>query len=265
MFPLIWVLVAAAAALGVLALPYVATQLLRGLETHPPLPDPACLDDVGAIVVLGGDFFGHAPEMGGDTVGPLTLQRLHYAARLHRQSNVPLLLTGGVIGRNGRPLAESMAQVLTQDFNRTARWLDRSSRNTRENARHSRTSLQPHGIQRICLVTHGWHMVRAKRAFVDEGFDVLPAPTLCVAKPAPLLRDFIPGVTAFCRSLLALREWVACAWYVALAWREKARGARSAADAPIGDVEAEVAYVGTSPPTASCMNAIARSKPGSDE
>jgi hypothetical protein len=36
-------------------------------------------------------------------------------------------------------------------------------------------------------------MVRARKAFVRQGFDVVPAPTLCVAKPAPLLRDFIPG------------------------------------------------------------------------
>ena len=49
-----------------------------------------------------------------------------------------------------------------------------------------------------------------------------PAPTLCVAKPAPLLRDFIPGVTALSRSLLALREWCARAWYAALVWRERA-------------------------------------------
>jgi len=262
---LIWALLAAAAALGVLALPYIATQLLRGLEAHQPLRDPAQLDGVGAIVVLGGDFVGHAPEMGGETVGPLTLQRLHYAARLHRQSNVPLLLAGGVIGRNGRPLAESMARVLAQDFNRTAQWLDRSSRNTRENAQHSRVSLNPHGIHRICLVTHGWHMVRAREAFVRQGFDVVPAPTLCVAKPAPLLRDFIPGVTALSRSLLALREWCARAWYAALAWRERASADPSGSDASIPEVETEVAYVATSSPATSRMNAIARSKPGSDE
>src|SRR5258706_15566510 len=113
---MIWLLLAGAVALGVLALPYVATQLLRSLEAHQPLSDLGALDGVGAIVVLSGDYIDHAPEMGGGTVGPLTLQRLHYTARLHRVSGVPLLLTGGVIGRNGRPLAECMAQVLDQDF-----------------------------------------------------------------------------------------------------------------------------------------------------
>jgi uncharacterized SAM-binding protein YcdF (DUF218 family) len=234
---MIWLLVAAAVALGILALPYVATQLLRALETHQPLCDLTKLDGVGAIVVLGGDFFGHAPEMGGETVGSLTLQRLHYAAWLHRRSNVPLFVSGGVIGRNGRPLAESMAQVLAQDFNRPAKWLDRTSRNTRENAQQSRASLNPQGIHRICLVTHGWHMVRARNAFVQQGFDVVPAPTLCVAKPAPLLRDFVPGATALSRSLLALREWCARAWYAALGWRDIAGAPAPEADVPVRKAE----------------------------
>lgn len=262
---MIWLLLAAAVAVGVLALPYVATQLLRGLEAHQPLRDLAQLDGVGAIVVLGGDFVGHAPEMGGETVGSLTLQRLHYAARLHRHSDVPLFVSGGVIGRNGRSLAESMARVLAQDFNRPAKWLDRTSRNTRENAQQSKASLNPQGIYRICLVTHGWHMVRARNAFVQQGFDVVPAPTLCVAKPAPLLRDFIPGVTALSRSLLALREWCARAWYAALAWRDVAAAATSEADAPVRKAETQVAYVAPSSPAASRMKSIARSNPGSDE
>jgi len=210
---MIWLLLAGAATLGVLALPYVATQLMRSLETYQPLSDLVALDGVGAIVVLSGDFIGHAPEMGGATVGPLTLQRLHYAARLHRGSGVPLLLTGGA------QLVECMARVLDQDFSRTARWLERSSRNTHQSAANSRALLRPLGIDKICLVTHGFHMVRARRAFVQQGFDVIAAPTLCLAKPAPLLRDFVPGHTALSRSLLALREWCARARYAAFAWR----------------------------------------------
>jgi hypothetical protein len=53
------------------------------------------------------------------------------------------------------------------------------------------------------------------------------------------------------------------AWYAALAWRESA--GPSSSDAPIREIETDVAYVGTSSPTASRMNAIARSNPGSDE
>jgi len=263
---MIWLLLAGAVTLGVLALPYVAAQLLRSLEAHQPLSDvAAALEGVGAIVVLSGDFTDYAPELGGSTVGPLTLQRLHYAARLHRDSGVPLLLTGGVIGRNRRPLAEYMAQVLDEDFSRPARWLERGSRSTRENARNTRALLQPLGIDRICLVTHGFHMVRARRAFVQQGFDVVAAPTLCVAKPAPLLRDFIPGHTALSRSLIALREWCARAWYAVFAWRDGARAGLFSRVSPVDHLQRDVAYVGAPPPSTSRMKEMTRLNPGSDE
>jgi uncharacterized SAM-binding protein YcdF (DUF218 family) len=243
-----WLLFAGAVTLGVLALPYIAAQLLRSLEADQPLSDLAALDGVGAIVVLSGDFIDYAPELGGSTVGPLTLQRLHYATRLHRDSGVPLLLTGGVIGRNRRPLAEYMAHVLDQDFSRPVRWLERSSRSTRENARNTRALLRPLGIDRICLVTHGFHMARARKAFVQQGFDVVAAPTLCVAKPAPLPRDFIPGHTALSRSLIALREWCARGWYAVLAWRDSTRGALFSHVSPVNHFERDVVTSARRPP-----------------
>lgn len=262
---MIWLLLLSAAILLVLALPYVAAQLLRSLEAHQPLSDLTALNGIGAIVVLSGDFVDHAPEMGGSTVGPLTLQRLHYAARLQCESGAPLLVTGGVIGRNRRPLADYMAQVLDQDFNRPVQWLERSSSSTRENARHSRAILRPLGIDRICLVTHGFHMVRARSAFVQQGFDVVAAPTLCLAKPAPLLRDFIPGHTALSRSLMALREWCARAWYAAFDWRNSTHTDLFRHASPLDHLKRDVAYVAVSSPTTSRMKDITRSKPGNDE
>lgn len=259
-------LLACLATLVVLALPYVATQLLRSLEARPPGNDSPRLDQVGAIIVLGGDFLGHAPEMGGDTVGPLTLQRLQYAARLHRHSGIPVLLTGGVIGRNGRPLSESMAQVLSEDFNAKARWIERTATSTRENARNSKAILEREGISQICLITHGFHMVRAKNAFAHLGFEVIAAPTLCLAKPAPLWRDFVPNEMALYRSLQAVREWCGRAWYAFLNWRENA-GYRYRFRRPPAatGVEARGACDVAATPAASRMNAIAGPNPGSDE
>ena len=262
---MIWLVLVGAVTVGVLALPYVAAQLMRSLEAHQPLNDPTALDTVGAIVVLSGDFVDHAPEMGGSTVGPLTLQRLHYAARLHRDSGVPLLLTGGVIGRNRRPLAEYMKEVLNHDFGRPVQWLERSSLSTRENARNSRAILRPLGIDRVCLVTHGFHMFRASRAFVQQGFDVVAAPTLCVAKPAPLLRDFIPGHTALSRSLIALREWCARAWYAAFVERASMGADLFRHGSPADDLQRDGAYIPTPSLPTSRMKEITRSNPGSDE
>jgi uncharacterized SAM-binding protein YcdF (DUF218 family) len=254
---MIWLLLAGGVVLGVLALPYIATHLLRSLEAYQPLTDLASLDGVGAIVVLSADFMVYAPEMGGSAVGPLTLQRLHYAARLHRGVGTPLLITGS------HPLADLMKEVLDRDFDRTVRWLDRNSRNTRESARNTKALLGPLGINKICLVTHGFHMVRAKREFVRQGFDTIPAPTLCWAKPTPLLRDFIPGHTALSRSLLALREWCARALYTVLAWRDDTELFRRKSS--VDHRQRGITYFGVSPPSTSRINEIIRSNPGSDE
>lgn len=219
---------AACGALIVLAMPWVATQLARRLESIPPLLDPSLLHGAGAIVVLGGDFWGNAPEFGPHgVVGPLTLQRLHLAARLHRRTGVPLLLTGGVIGRGARPLAEAMAEVLAADFGLDARWIERTAMNTMENARNSRAILEREGIDRICLVTHGWHMNRAALAFEREGFRLIPAPTLCSAKPAPLRRDFVPDARSLSRSLHAVREYLALARYRWLARASRASASQA--------------------------------------
>ena len=71
----------------------VAEGLLQKLET-PPASAP--LDNrIQAIVVLGSSTYFNAPEYGGDTVSRLGLERIRYAAWLHRLSGKPILATGG--------------------------------------------------------------------------------------------------------------------------------------------------------------------------
>ena len=79
--------------LWLLALPVLGNSMLRSLEGEPL--DHADLLQAQAIVVLGGGRYRDAPEYGGDTVGEATLVRLRYAAKLHRETGLPLLVTGG--------------------------------------------------------------------------------------------------------------------------------------------------------------------------
>ncbi|HEX7441955.1 MAG TPA: YdcF family protein, partial [Caldimonas sp.] len=59
-----------------------------------------------------------------------------------------------------------------QEFGRPLKWVEDSSRDTRENAALSIAMLKPAGIDRIVLVTHGWHMQRALRAFGEAAAGV---------------------------------------------------------------------------------------------
>jgi len=215
----LWLLICLSllALLTMLAMPWTSSQLLRYLEVDPLLTDPADLGAAQAIVVLGGDYVGYAPELGGDTVGGMTLQRLQYAARLHRQTGLPLLVTGGEIGRDGRSLAACMAEVLQRDFQVSPRWLEHRARNTRENVQLSLAILRAENIHRICIVTHGFHMRRARARFARNGFDVVAAPTLCRHRPTPVARDFKPDSASLYCSSMAIREWLA---RLGEAWRE---------------------------------------------
>ena len=150
--------------LWLLSTPYFAEALLHGLEGEPYVTDTKKpLAD--AIVVLGGGTHFHAREYGGDTVNKDTLERLRFAAKLHRETGKPILVTGGAPRGNSLSEAEQMKQVLEHEFNVPVQWTEGASDNTLENARLSRQLLNQAGISRIYLVTHAWHMPRAVQAF----------------------------------------------------------------------------------------------------
>ena len=59
------------------------------------------------------------------------------------------------------------AKIAADEFNRPIKWQEEDSRDTRENASRTLALLKPAGIDHIVLVTHGYHMPRALRAFTE--------------------------------------------------------------------------------------------------
>jgi uncharacterized SAM-binding protein YcdF (DUF218 family) len=151
--------------LYLLLTPYVSSELLRSLQRYPALTAASLTKDAGAIVVLGGDVYRQALEYDHHAVGPLTLVRLQYGAWLYRRLQLPILVTGGKQRGTERSLAELMRETLVHDFRLPVRWVEPASRNTYENAKFSAKILKMAGIRKIYLVTHAWHMPRAKACF----------------------------------------------------------------------------------------------------
>lgn len=189
---------------------FVSDRLLGWLE--PPPRDPAADRNGQAIVVLGGGTYFIAPEYGSDTVNAQTLVRLRYAAHLHRTLGKPVLVTGGTPDGGSVPEAELMTQALQRDFNVPTKWAENGSRNTFENARMSRDLLKS-TVQQVYLVTHAWHMPRAKLAFEHAGFIVIPAPTGYTRRFELTVLDFLPDADALSDSSLFFREVTGIAWY----------------------------------------------------
>lgn len=158
-----------------LSLPLTVGWLVAPLENQPPL-DLSRVGEAQAIVILGGGRNGYAPEYGGQTVNRLTLERVRYGAVLARQTHLPVLVSGGAPS-GGRAEAMLMAQTLSEDFGIQARWLEKASRDTQENAQLSAAILKPLGIQKVILVSHALHLRRAQAEFSAAGLETLAAPT----------------------------------------------------------------------------------------
>lgn len=190
---------------------FVADQLTWWLEPVPS--DPAADRSGQAIVVLGGGTYFNAPEYGGDTVSPRTLARLRYAARLHRTLNKPVLAAGGAPRGSPSPEGELMKRVLEGDFMVPVQWVEKSSANTFENAQSSRRALKAAGIDRVYLVTHAWHMRRARLAFEHAGFAVIPAAVGYATRYELTPLDFLPDAAALEDSSRFFRELIGIGWY----------------------------------------------------
>lgn len=196
--------------LFLLSLPAVGDRLLRSLEPAPL--DLAQAREAQAIVVLGGGRYRNAREYGDDTVGRYTLPRVRYAARLQRETGLPLLVTGGRPDGGSLSEGETMRRVLEDELKVPVRWVEGESATTRENALFSAPILRAAGVRRVLLVSHAWHLPRALAAFSRAGLEAIPAPTVFAPdRLTPL--SFVPKVSAMANSADALHEWIGYLWY----------------------------------------------------
>lgn len=189
-----------------------ADWLTRKLETYPALDQQTVINSgADAIVVLGGGRYADAPEYGGDTVSRFALERLRYGASLHRTTGLPMIVSGGSVFGEALSEAALMKQSLQDDFRITLVWTEDKSRNTAENAFLTKELLDKHGVKKIFLVTHAWHMPRAVEIFQRAGIDLIPAPTKFTTEKNDRLLDWLPD--SFKGTRWVLHEIIGRLWY----------------------------------------------------
>lgn len=203
--------------LWLLSLPIVADLLFLGLEHIPPVTAAQIeAEQPEVIVVLGGGRNLDAPEYAGDTVSPRTLTRLRYAARLARQTGLPVIPSGGNPGAIGIPEAKLARDILQNEFSVEVDTIESHSNTTWENARYTAQLLKQEGSERILLVTDAAHMPRALYAFRRNGLRPLPAPTnfqsITGEEISPLER-YLPNGNAEMESAYAIHEYLGWLWY----------------------------------------------------
>ncbi len=172
-----------------------------------------------AIVILGGGRQKGAldlPDYQYQNVSPQSMERLRAGARLAKAINLPILLTGGAPDRiDARDLSEAkvMSMVLKKELDIDARWLEEQSNTTQENALQSAKILHQEGIKTIYLVTHFWHMPRAKSQFEKQELRVIEAPMGFYRKEQYTPLDFYPSIEGFQRTRWVWHTLLGTIWY----------------------------------------------------
>lgn len=205
----------------VFSLPITAQALLQPLESqHPPQaqlwaekPWPE------AIVVLGSGRNRNVPEYGGESSSLTGIERLRYAALLHRKTGLPILVSGGRPLPDVRSEAELMRDVLENEFQVPVHWLEENSHTTWQNAEFTDQILREAGIQSAWLVTQAWHMPRSLLVFQGKQVNYQAASVSYggIIPWSDLYMRWIPQPTALNRSMIALHEYLGLVWY---RWRQ---------------------------------------------
>ncbi|MFM7802101.1 MAG: YdcF family protein [Limnohabitans sp.] len=208
-----WSLVITASALlWLLSCHAISHGLGRWLLPTYPAVTASDLKPAQAIVVLGGGVNLYAPEYGEPTMGTYSLARLQYGAFLKRQTGLPMLFAGGKGWRASSAQmsseAEVAATVLHRDTGMQIEWLDKTSRDTHENALKAFEILAPLHKTTVLLVTNDWHMARSVKQFEKAGFTVIPAPMGFVQPPQNPLFDYLPSAHVLGQTQLLLKEWL---------------------------------------------------------
>jgi uncharacterized SAM-binding protein YcdF (DUF218 family) len=198
----------------------VGVALVGWLVTPPPALSPSAVAELRvtpsgpktAIVVLGGGRDAFAPEYGVSNLNALGLERLRYGIWLSRATGLPVAFSGGVGhgAPEGSTEAEIAARIAANEFQRPLKWLEQQSRDTSENATYTIAMLRPQGIERIVLVTHGFHMLRAVAAF-ERAAQRVGAPLAIVPAPLGLAsrgEGWMPSAEGLHYTRMAIREWI---------------------------------------------------------
>ena len=168
-----------------------------------------------AVVVLGA---GIVPDPsagpGHERLSARSLQRAVAGARTARITGLPVMVCGGRPRQTRASEAALLRDALETELGVPVRWSEDRSRDTIENAGRAAAILQAEGVRHIVLVTHAYHMRRARSAFESAGFTVLPAPHDPLARQhgAPGLSELLPSAEAAEVSSFASHEMVGTLW-----------------------------------------------------
>ena len=171
------------------------------------------------VVVLGAGLDTRYPvDSPAERLSHVSWRRAMAAQALFRPDGVVVFSGGGRFKNNDRfTEASAMASLVAERATAVngLRVIEESqSRTTLENARFTGALLSAEGTPLdIVLVTSASHMLRARAVFEKTGFTVCPHAVAPVAQPEIPWGAWLPQTSGLQKTAIALREWVAIAFY----------------------------------------------------
>jgi len=102
-------------------------------------------------------------------------------------------------------------RVASQEFGRSLQWVDPYAKDTHENALRSLLLLREAGVRKVIVVTHGWHMPRALKAFralAGSEIEVVGAPMGMGLSAKAISQRWLPSAQGGQTVRLVLKEWM---------------------------------------------------------
>lgn len=177
--------------------------------------------DAKAIVVLGGGVSYHG-NWGGSRLSLDALARIFKAKQIYDEldGSVPIISSAGLPQAERGIPAESIVMASTFEYlNVMAPLIERSSKNTHENALLTRQMLQSSGLwvesYPVILVSSAMHLPRAVACFEGQGFSVIPQASHYVGSPELYLnfRSFLPLPFNLTQISQAIHEYLGIVYY----------------------------------------------------
>ncbi len=206
-----------AMSLYLLSISPVKDALLLPLENSYQIPTHIRGD---AIVLLGGGANSTAPDLTGKGAPAEDMMgRMVMAFRIHRKTNLPIIVAGGKSWRcKGRESPIVKRFLVDMGVSPEKIFMDTASRDTMENAIQVKIILEQIGSRQPILVTSAYHMKRAVLSFKKVGLRVIPFPSDFKASRGAC-RDwvaFLPKIGSLMGSYRALKEYFGLIYYMLL-------------------------------------------------
>lgn len=183
-------------AMWILATPVLGLFLRAWMETRGPDLREALAGrdpEKTALVVLSGGMRTYDREVPwAERLNPASTQRTLTAARVWKEHPMGLVIVAGAPTAKAHAMRELLAAL---DVPRARVMLERTSWNTRQNARNCAEILRARGMETVVLVTSALHLGRAVRDFNRAGVTVIPVAADIVGRSRLTVDYFIPSTS----------------------------------------------------------------------